>query len=324
MVHISLLSLFIGQSAAADCVVQSPTDHDGDGFGNPIWIGVLCNNGAPILAPLAKDCDDTDPEVYPGAPEQCSGVDNDCDGTTDNKDSDGDGYYDDSCTIGGSAGMDCDDTRSWVNPVGIEDVWTVWDEDCDGLSDNGKVHSLSFSGKFEFTGSNMIADPDEDATFELGTLSANWELYVSTHGYGSADMTVSSSVWSSSTLNGSFPAFDVLVPGTPSGVANECAHLKPAAFMSGFTVGDDYGVKIMIQNPSTTNNNGFHIYTKTAHDAGGTPLEARSIWAGDEEQFVAHFVPSVSTESLVFCWGNWQGTAGSFTHIEVGPGDYTP
>ena len=40
------------------------------------------------------DCDDADPDTYPGALESCDGKDNDCDGTvpSDEEDADGDGY----------------------------------------------------------------------------------------------------------------------------------------------------------------------------------------------------------------------------------------
>ena len=34
-------------------------------------------------SPCGDDCDDTDPDVFPGAPERCNGVDDDCDGLID-------------------------------------------------------------------------------------------------------------------------------------------------------------------------------------------------------------------------------------------------
>ncbi len=42
------------------------TDEDGDGF-----------------SPSEGDCDDDDPAIYPGAPELCNGIDDDCDGDVD-------------------------------------------------------------------------------------------------------------------------------------------------------------------------------------------------------------------------------------------------
>jgi hypothetical protein len=47
------------------------TDSDGDGWGD----GLACS---PV------DCDDADPSIYPGAPEACDSVDQDCDGILDN------------------------------------------------------------------------------------------------------------------------------------------------------------------------------------------------------------------------------------------------
>jgi hypothetical protein len=50
-------------------------DLDGDGFGDP--------PSSECVGGLAADCNDASTAVYPGAPEICDGVDNDCDGGRD-------------------------------------------------------------------------------------------------------------------------------------------------------------------------------------------------------------------------------------------------
>ena len=57
-------------------------DSDGDGFGTEVDSVEACN--APeAYVPLSNDCDDENPDRYPGAVEVCDEVDNNCDGSID-------------------------------------------------------------------------------------------------------------------------------------------------------------------------------------------------------------------------------------------------
>ena len=77
------------------------------------------------------DCDDGDPDAYPGASEVWyDGVDQACDGMDDD-DADGDGHDADFMR-----GDDCDDTRASVHP-GARDAWYDGvDSDCAGNDDH--------------------------------------------------------------------------------------------------------------------------------------------------------------------------------------------
>ena len=100
-----------------DCDGASDYDRDGDGYDSASYGG--------------DDCDDSNPDTWPGAPDEpYDGVINDCDSTSD-YDQDGDGY-----TAEAYGGDDCDDANSDVNP-GASEVWYDGvDQDCDGYDDD--------------------------------------------------------------------------------------------------------------------------------------------------------------------------------------------
>jgi len=117
-----------------------PADDDGDGFDSTV------------------DCDDDDATSFPGAPESCNGVDNDCDGTPDNDpvyvtyylDSDGDGFGGasiDSCNgpVDGTieVGGDCSDVDPNTYP-GAPERCNILDDDCDTLIDEDIVFVTAY------------------------------------------------------------------------------------------------------------------------------------------------------------------------------------
>ena len=70
----------VGSCATPNTYYQ---DGDGDGHGTSSVTVSACSN-PPNYATTADDCDDTDPGIFPGAPELCNGRDDNCDDVTDN------------------------------------------------------------------------------------------------------------------------------------------------------------------------------------------------------------------------------------------------
>lgn len=142
---------------AAD-VCESECDREGDADGD----------GHDALACGGDDCDDADPNRYPGKPETCDADhDEDCDTNTFGvRDLDGDDEPDAMCCNIDSEGVphcgtDCDDTRAGVNSS-VPEVCDGRDNDCDGLVDEGVLRTFTIDEDLD----GFATDVDGAATVE--------------------------------------------------------------------------------------------------------------------------------------------------------------
>ncbi|MEC9492570.1 Lcl domain-containing protein [Flexistipes sp.] len=126
-------------------------DSDGDGYGNPSSFTYATSQPTGYVTDNT-DCDDSDPDINPGATEIYDSKDNNCDGSTDEgfsiyyEDSDGDGYGNPSSSTYATSqptgyvtdNTDCDDSDANINPGATEVVDGV-DNNCDGSIDEGAI-----------------------------------------------------------------------------------------------------------------------------------------------------------------------------------------
>lgn len=83
------------EETGGNCDTAWYIDYDGDGAGTDgTFTQTACSAPAGYVA-NADDCDDEDPSLHPGADEVCDGIDQDCDGTTDEDPTDGTVWYED-------------------------------------------------------------------------------------------------------------------------------------------------------------------------------------------------------------------------------------
>ena len=128
-------------------------DTDGDGHGVDSNSTVFACEPPSGYVASADDCDDGRGDVYPGAPEVCDGIDQDCDGEADSpdpidgltvcEDGDGDGFGDPAtCSVACDVPSgfvdnadDCDDLDAMVSPA-ADELCNDIDDDCDGTVDD--------------------------------------------------------------------------------------------------------------------------------------------------------------------------------------------
>ena len=174
-------------------------DTDSDGYGDIDDSQTSCSPPSGYVAD-SSDCDDDAAIINPGATEVCNGgVDDDCDGLSDDADSavdlstgstyyldgDTDGYGDPASSTAAceapsgytSDASDCDDGDAAIHPAATE-ICDLADNDCDGDIDDADS-SVDTS-----TGSTWYADSDSDG---FGDAATSVAACLAPSGYGAND-----------------------------------------------------------------------------------------------------------------------------------------
>jgi trimeric autotransporter adhesin len=181
-------------------------DSDGDGYGNAAVSTQACS--APMgYVSNSTDCNDGNAAINPGATEICDGIDNNCNGQTDEgvlltfyQDSDGDGFGNPAATTQAcsapmgyvSNSTDCNDGNAAINP-GATEICDGIDNNCDGQTDNF-VSGITVSNLSQCD-ANGTVDPVDDTftanvTVTFGTIPASGFLNLT--GDGTASVAVGS------------------------------------------------------------------------------------------------------------------------------------
>jgi len=203
----------VADEGTAEDAVEYYLDGDSDGYGTTGTTIYACSLPSGY-ADVSGDCADSDASRNPGEIEYCDGVDNNCDGDTDEStaadadiwyaDTDGDDYGDVSVTEPGCSqpvnfvddATDCEDSDSEINPGEPEICNDGIDNDCDTTYENceidladadtvflgeapthGAGNSVSYAGDIDGDGVGEILIAANGAEFSGDTLGAVYMFY---------------------------------------------------------------------------------------------------------------------------------------------------
>lgn len=173
-------------------------DADHDNYGDPSASACLCAPAGQWTATNGNDCDDTNIQVNPTAPEAPDRLDNNCNGEKDEGtiyyDDDGDGYCDSNiepCTLQNGQLVawdngDCNDTTALVSPAAQEVCFDSIDNDCSGYYDDGVNAVNCFSYNIDgdqdgFGGSGTACYCDETYPYTENNSNDCYDSNASTH-----------------------------------------------------------------------------------------------------------------------------------------------
>ncbi|MCB9741042.1 MAG: FG-GAP repeat protein [Alphaproteobacteria bacterium] len=345
-----------GVPASGDCddddasvggAVDVYTDADGDGFGDTETLAHVCLEEGLTRTP--GDCDDADPATYPGATEDCSEADRDCDGDPVDGapgaglwylDQDGDGYgvsgqFQLSCTaLSGyaQASGDCDDADASVSPGEPETPYDGVDNDCDSSTDDEDVDGDGWTaqavGGEDCDDQNPAINPDATDLVDGSRTDQNCDGVDGTDGDGDGVASIPSGGTDCDDTNA------VMYPGAPrvcdDGVPNDCADageedrtcrhhetslgLEYAEIqLHGAHPGDYLGRSVGGVGDLTGNGFGDFVVVATLEGGGGVYRGRGYLFEG----------PADSVQSLSDAYGTWTGAAdGAAISAVVGAGDF--
>ncbi len=144
-------------------------DADGDGFGNTAITIQACTSPPGYINNNA-DCNDVNASIKPNAVEICNGLDDNCNGATDEgvtttfyRDADGDGFGNTAITIQACTAppgyvnnnADCNDVDASIKPSAVE-ICNGSDDNCNGATDEGVTTTFYFDADGDGFGNAAI------------------------------------------------------------------------------------------------------------------------------------------------------------------------